>query len=60
MLQTDAAAAPKWSLNRSLQVLCPAELKPRSEVGSMQKYFECQNAMQNGLQAAAVTVYVEQ
>ena len=43
-----------------IQVLCPAELKPRSEVGSMQKYFECQNAMQNGLQAAAVTVYVEQ
>ena len=42
-----------------IQVLCPAELKPRSEVGSMQKYFECQNALQNGLQTAAVTVYVE-
>ena len=41
------------------QVLCPAEIKPGSEVGSMQKYFECQNALQNGLQTAAVTVYVE-
>ena len=43
-----------------IQVLCPAELKPRSEVGSMQEYFEWQNALQNGLRAAAVTVYVGQ